>query len=107
LHTPLNKPGAMTLFDGNNHLSFAKHLTAERQVEEFSPGEGTVIRWEAVSRNNHYLDATCLACVAGHEAGMRLIEVALPAVVATSPAPTPTPHDRPEFMPERPDRWMD
>jgi len=55
------------------HLSFAKHLTAEKRVEEFIAGRGTVIRWEAMNRNNHYLDALSLACVAGHGVGERLL----------------------------------
>jgi hypothetical protein len=74
VQTPVDKPGALTLFESNDHLSYAKHLTAEKQVEHFDTKEGMVRRWQAVSRNNHYLDATTLACVAGHEAGVRLIE---------------------------------
>jgi hypothetical protein len=62
------------LFDSTDHLSFAKHLTAEKQVEEFVPREGTVVRWEAVSRNNHWFDASTMACVAGHAAGVRLAQ---------------------------------
>jgi hypothetical protein len=54
LKTPIDQPGAMTLFDPGietgEHLSFAKHLTSEKQVEEFEPGQGTVTKWEAVSR---------------------------------------------------------
>lgn len=80
LQTPIDKPGALTLFDSgdgrgggdNNHLSFAKHNCAERQVEEFVPGTGTVTKWEALSRSNHWGDATVEACVAGHAAGVRL-----------------------------------
>ncbi len=78
LHTPMNQPGAFTLFDSLDHLSFAKHLTAEKQFEDFSPEDGTVIRWEAVSRNNHWFDSTTLTCVAGHAAGIRLLSDTLP-----------------------------
>lgn len=75
LQTPINQPGALTLFNAKpvEHLSFAKHLTAEKRVEEFIAGRGTVIRWEAMNRNNHYLDALSLACVAGHGVGERLL----------------------------------
>lgn len=76
LHAPTEQPGAMTLFASpspGEHLSYAKHLTSEKRVEEFVPGQGTVTRWEAVSRNNHYLDCTSLACVAGHIAGARVV----------------------------------
>lgn len=73
LQTPEGKPGALTLFNGADHFTYAKHMTAEKKVEEFVAGKGAVTRWEAISRNNHYLDSTCLACVAGHIAGVRLI----------------------------------
>jgi len=43
------------------HLSIAKHFTAEKKVEEFVAGRGVVTRWVAVSRNNHWLDAVELA----------------------------------------------
>jgi hypothetical protein len=55
------------------HMGFAKHLTAERKTEEFVAGKGLVTKWEAVNRNNHWLDATCMACVGGWWAGERLI----------------------------------
>jgi phage terminase large subunit GpA-like protein len=73
LHTPPNEPGALTLFDSNEHLSFAKHLTSEKKVEEFRAGEGVITRWEQVSRNNHWLDATVYAAIAGNAAGQKII----------------------------------
>lgn len=84
--TPIDKPGALTLFHGGDHHSFAKHLTAEKQTQEFVPGTGVVERWEQVHANNHWLDATMLACVAGHAAGARLSD---------EPQATPPPaHER-------------
>lgn len=88
IHTPLDQMGALTLFDGFDHLSFTKHLTAEKQVEEFVPKEGLVVRWEVVSRINHYLDSTTLACVGGHASGQRLIEQ-----LAAPPAPASPPDE--------------
>jgi hypothetical protein len=46
LQTPIGQPGALTLFHASptEHLSFAKHLTAERQVQEFVAGRGLVTR---------------------------------------------------------------
>ncbi|WP_261342069.1 phage terminase large subunit family protein [Thalassoglobus neptunius] len=75
LTTPLNEPGAMTLFQAppHEHLSLGKHLTAERQTEEFVNGKGVVTRWERTRRNNHWLDALYNACTAGHYAGARLL----------------------------------
>jgi phage terminase large subunit GpA-like protein len=93
LTTPLDGDGAMTLFHSTDHVSFGKHLTAERQVEEFAKGKGTVTRWEALNRNNHWLDATTLACVAGNIAGQRLI--------ANPPPPPPPPAPAPQRTQER------
>ena len=76
LETPLGQPGAMTLFQAppHEHLSLAKHLTAERKVEEFMPGRGVVTRWERIRKNNHWFDALYNACAAGHASGVRLLE---------------------------------
>lgn len=86
LQTPLDQPGSLTLHQAEklDHLSYAKHLTAERKVEEFAAGKGLVTRWEMLNRNNHWLDSTCLACVAGHLAGARLI-----SEIEQIPAATP------------------
>jgi hypothetical protein len=48
LSTAPDKPGAITLFRArpDEHLSPAKHLTAEGKTEEFAAGKGTVVRWE-------------------------------------------------------------
>jgi len=72
LRTPAGQDGGLTLPDSGNHMSYAKHMCAERQVEEFVPNRGMVTRWEQASRQNHYLDATVLAFVAAHLAGLRM-----------------------------------
>lgn len=89
--TPCGQPGGLTLFHDTaiNHLSFAKHMIAERRREEFVAGKGVVTYWEAVSRNNHYLDALSMACAAGHGVGVRLgIEVPQEAPRQTDPNAT-------------------
>jgi len=48
----------------NDHLDYAKHLTAERQVSRFVEGRGHELIWEQVRASNHWLDATELAMVA-------------------------------------------
>jgi phage terminase large subunit GpA-like protein len=73
LKTPVGQPGALTLHSGGDHFGFAKHLVAEKKVDEFVAGKGMVERWDRVNRNNHFLDSSCLACVAGHASGERLI----------------------------------
>ena len=88
LSTPIDQPGAATFYhstDRNEHISLAKHLTAEKQREEFIPGKGTVIRWEQESRKNHWFDCFYNACVSGHLCGARLIE-RLPSKTPRRPA---------------------
>ena len=66
----------MTLLQTNpaEHLALAKHLTAERKIEEFVTGRGVVVKWERLRRQNHFLDALYNACAAGHHAGARLVQ---------------------------------
>ena len=56
----------------NDHLSFAKHLTSEKQVEEFVAGKGTVVKWLKEHKNNHWFDASYMNCVAAQLLGVRL-----------------------------------
>jgi phage terminase large subunit GpA-like protein len=67
--------GAMTLFEApaREHTTFVKHLTAERQVQEFDPKRGLITRWESIRRSNHWLDAVVYASAAGHFVGVRLL----------------------------------
>jgi phage terminase large subunit GpA-like protein len=68
LSMPAEEPLAVTLYQAasfSEHTEFSKHLTAEKQVEKFIDGRGTVIVWERVDRNNHWLDATYSAICAG------------------------------------------
>jgi hypothetical protein len=76
LSTPLEKPGALFLYKAppQEHLSLAKHLTAEKKTEEFVAGRGVVTKWERLRRQNHWFDALYNACVAGHLGGVRLIQ---------------------------------
>jgi len=68
LAMPPGEPGAMGLYAAvkAEHLTFAKHLTAERPVQMFVADRGQVTRWERVGKSNHYLDAACYAAAAGH-----------------------------------------
>jgi hypothetical protein len=64
--------GALTLYAASpqEHLAFAKHLTAEVQAEDFVAGRGRVTKWERKQRNNHWLDALYNACAAASLAGV-------------------------------------
>jgi len=68
LAMPAGEPGALALYAElkAGHLTFAKHLAAERPVQMFLAERGLVTRWERVGKSNHYLDAACYACAAGH-----------------------------------------
>jgi phage terminase large subunit GpA-like protein len=106
LQTPVGKPGGLTMFAATaiEHLGFAKHLTAEAKQEEFVAGKGLVTRWVAKHRNNHWLDATMLACVAGHAAGERLVDEPAPVVTMTPTAPPQA--GQPGWTANRPSNWM-
>lgn len=74
--TPTDRPGASMLFgeEGHKHLSMAKHLTAEEEVEEFVRGKGVKRMWKPISRNNHWFDADYLSAVAASMLGVRLLK---------------------------------
>ena len=80
LVTPMGQPGAMTLYAAppSDHLSFAKHLTAETKTEEYVAGRGVVTKWERVRKNNHWFDALYNACAVGHYGGVRLLPPSRP-----------------------------
>lgn len=68
--------GTLSLFaspDAKKHLTFSHHIVAEERRELFVEGKGLVRKWVAVSKNNHWLDATALACCAAGVMGVRLI----------------------------------
>ncbi len=61
LRQPVGEAGALSLFKASEtfgHADYSAHLVAEKQVEKFVAGRGTVIVWERVDRNNHWLDST-------------------------------------------------
>lgn len=81
LRPQVGSPGALSLFHVEraiDHLTFGRHLTAERRVTSFEPRKGTVTTWQRTSGSNHWLDASVLAAVGGHAAGVRVIEATPP-----------------------------
>jgi hypothetical protein len=76
--------GALTLYESTDkyeHTRLAKQWTAEKEVEEFVAGRGTVRRWVRLSRANHHLDNAYNCCAAGHFLGIRLIAMPQRAAV--------------------------
>jgi len=76
LSTPLDKPGALTLYQASpqEHLALAKHLTAETKTEEFVAGKGVVTCWQRLRRQNHWFDCLTYASAAGAKCGVRLVD---------------------------------
>ncbi|MEZ6080762.1 MAG: terminase gpA endonuclease subunit [Pirellulaceae bacterium] len=103
LSTPTSRPGAITFFQASptEHLSFAKHLTAEVKTEEFISGKGMVTKWDRKRKQNHWFDALYNACAAGHYCGVRLVDEVKPDV------PKPAKQAAPQRL--RPDGspWID
>jgi hypothetical protein len=73
-----NQPndGTLSLFvdsDAKKHLSFSHHIVAEERRDTYIEGKGTTRKWIQVNKNNHWLDATALACTAAGVYGHKLI----------------------------------
>lgn len=108
LNTPLDQAGALAFLQAQpqEHLALAKHLTAEKKVEEFVPGKGAVVRWERLRRQNHWFDALYNACAAGHLCGVRLVaEPPRPRPVAMVIPGITKPDGRPWLSTEGFDYW--
>lgn len=89
--TDLSRSGTMTVFgeDSRRHFSYAKHLTAEIEVEEFEKGKGVRRYWHRESRNNHWFDATYMACAAASFCQVSLIPSTQPATQYVAAEATP------------------
>jgi hypothetical protein len=59
--------------DRKRHLSYSHHIVAEERRDTFVAGKGIVRKWVTMSKNNHYLDATALACAAAGCLGVSLV----------------------------------
>ncbi|MCP4571487.1 MAG: hypothetical protein GY838_03980 [bacterium] len=106
LAMPIPEPGALALFDTDprEHIKFAKHLTAETQIEEFVAGKGMVRKWKQKRSANHWLDSTVYAAASGHFAGVRVGEEEKPKAAQPkrpSKKKFTTPDGRPYLVTER------
>lgn len=69
LAMPPEELTAITLYQSASsaeHIEYSRQVTAERQIEKWIPGRGTVPVWQRVERANHYLDAGYLSTAAAH-----------------------------------------
>lgn len=103
-------PGSLSLFacpsDVKRHLSFAKHIVAEERRSLFIPGKGVQTTWHVINKNNHWLDATALACAAAGCLGVRLIR--RESIAAAQPAAAPKVNQPvgPNRFSSRPGGWV-
>ncbi len=67
--------GSLTLFGDavQEHGAYAKHICAEVEKEEFIKGKGVVRYWDKIDRNNHWFDATYMACAGAAMCGISLV----------------------------------
>lgn len=102
--------GSLSIFsapgDRKRHLSYSHHIVAEERREIFVPGKGMVRKWVTLSKNNHYLDATALACAAAGCLGVRIIprtsvQPTAPQVQPKPRAPIVNPYGQPFLATER------
>jgi hypothetical protein len=76
---PLDGAGPATLYEvgaWHQHMMLAKHLTAEKPVEEFKAGVGggTRIRWDKVRKSNHLLDCDYINAAAARWCGVQVVK---------------------------------
>jgi phage terminase large subunit GpA-like protein len=76
LACPKEEAGALVLYKApqREHLTLAKHLTAESASQEFIQGKGSIRTWVRKRQANHYLDCLYGCCWLGHFCGYRLAE---------------------------------
>lgn len=71
-----HRDGSLSIFvddiDPRRHHSFSQHICAEVKCEIWEPGKGLKTYWDPVNRNNHWLDATYMACAAAAMMGIHI-----------------------------------
>lgn len=77
-----SQAGAIQLFraESKEHISYGKHLTAEKKVIEYDPGKGNLTKWVSIRKANHWLDTEVLANVGADCAGVEIVHRDTPAV---------------------------
>lgn len=92
----IESPGSLSLFgmraasddilsqDARDHMSYAKQITAEAEMEEDRRGRLVKI-WKQLNKDNHWLDASIYANVAASIKGIRIGG----ASITRTPAPVP------------------
>ncbi|MCC7085884.1 MAG: phage terminase large subunit family protein [Pirellulales bacterium] len=84
------RPGSLSLWtptEPRKHQSYAHHIVAEEWREDFKEGRGVKKYWHKVNANNHWLDATYMACAAANMCGVTLMPSASPQPLIPKPSP--------------------
>jgi len=78
----VKSPGSLYIFSGpqRDHLQFCRQQTAEREEEEFIPGQGMKTYWNQIHKDNHYFDCSYMALVGASIMGINLIKRDKPPV---------------------------
>jgi phage terminase large subunit GpA-like protein len=78
--TPIDRAGSLSVYgdDARQHMSYGKHLTSEVWTEEWVKGKGLKGYWKRRNKNNHYFDATYMACAAASMCGVTLMGINQP-----------------------------
>lgn len=71
---PMGAPGGLILYDAPplEHSKFARQIIAEREIEEYDVRKGTVRRWIAPHKSNHYLDVMAGCRMLADALGMKV-----------------------------------
>lgn len=99
--------GAITFYqsaDRREHFKLTKHITAEKEVEEFVPGKGMVKKWIKLRQANHWLDTLYNAAAAGHYRGIRLVQPQIQ--IAAPPLEPPAESSRRRPAADRKEGWI-
>ena len=69
----IDEDSAVTLFSasGNDHIEYARHMTAEQLITETGAGGRETQRWEVIRKMNHWLDCYTMNCYGAHTVGVR------------------------------------
>jgi len=74
-------------FHAETDESFAKQMSAERQVRE----RGGTVRWERVHRENHYLDCSCISMACAHASWTPSLQMLASRIAAPDEMQRPSP----------------
>lgn len=93
--------GSISLFAGADgvHTQYARHITSEREEDQFDPKRGVQKVFIQIRSANHWLDSTYMALTGGHRLGWLVKPRPIVINQVQSPAPTGEPgtFQMPEF----------